>query len=188
LNNGGGFDSPKTIYSQSLPAGSSPGYEYTTPLYLVLGDFDADGHADLVVRTTESDPNNAAAALVTLTALYGSGAGTFVRKTIAVSHTAVREIAAARLNADGTSDIVENGFSIAYPIRIFYGQIDRTFSAVNQAAANDRVNTPMLADFNGDKQGHHLCRPDGRRPGQYWDQRAVAHINRKLHATAIFCQ
>jgi len=75
LNTGSGFNSPKTIYSQSVPSGSSPGYEYTTPLDLVLGDFDADGRADLVVRTTESDPNDVTAALVTLSALYGDGAG-----------------------------------------------------------------------------------------------------------------
>jgi len=152
LNTGSGFNSPKTIYSQSVPSGSSPGYEYTTPLDLVLGDFDADGRADLVVRTTESDPNDVTAALVTLSALYGDGAGAFTRKTITVSHNTVREIAAARLNADGTSDIVANGFSAAYPIRIYYGRTDRTFSAVSQSAANDDSIDPMLADFNGDKR------------------------------------
>lgn len=155
LNDGSGFPSPKVIYSQALPSGSWAGFEYATPLDLVLGDFDADGHADLVVRTTESDPNNPASPLATLTALYGNGAGSFMKKTIEVSNNRLYEIASARLNGDGTSDILANSFSggtTTYPMRIYYGHANRTFSAVNQAAANDRAITPMLADFNGDKR------------------------------------
>jgi hypothetical protein len=152
LNDGSGPITPKVIYTQPIPSGSTAGFAYTTDLDLVLGDFDADGNPDLVLRTTESDPSNPAQPIVTLTALYGNGGGIFAQKTIEVSHTAIYEIAAARLNADGTSDIVANNFSggSAAPMRIYYGQTNRTFNAVNQAAANDRAINPMLADFNGD--------------------------------------
>ena len=155
LNDGSGPITPKVIYTQPIPSGSTAGFAYTTDLDLVLGDFDADGNADLVLRTTESDPANPATPIVTLTALYGNGGGVFTKKTIEVSHTNLYEISAARLNADGTSDIVANDFSggsTANPIRIYYGHTDRTFVAVDQAAANDRAINPMLADFNGDQR------------------------------------
>lgn len=155
LNDGSGPVTPKVIYSQPVPSGSNVGFEYTTDLDLVLGDFDADGNGDLVVRTTESDPNNPAQPIVTLTALYGNGGGVFTRKTIEISKSNLYEISAARINSDGTSDFVANDFSggtATYPMRIFYGQTNRTFTVVNQSAANDRAINPMLADFNGDKR------------------------------------
>jgi hypothetical protein len=155
LNDGSGPITPKVVYTQAIPSGSTAGFQYTTDLDLVLGDFDADGSPDLVLRTTESDPNNPAQPLVILTALYGNGGGFFTQKTFDVSHSNIYEIAAARLNNDPTSDIVANDFSggaTTNPMRIFYGQTSRTFNAVNQAAANDRAINPMLADFNGDKR------------------------------------
>jgi len=154
LNDGSGPITPKVIYTQTIPSGSTPGFEYTTALDLVLGDFDADGNLDFFLRTTESDPSNPAQPIVTLTALYGNGGGFFTPKTVEVSHSAIYEIASARLNGDGTSDIVANNFSggTTAPMRIYYGQTNRTFNAVNQAAANDRAINPMLADFNGDQR------------------------------------
>ena len=147
LNNGNGFNAPVIIYSQPVPSGSNIGFEYTTPLDLVLGDFDADGHADLAVRTTYSDPNNPANPILTLTALFGNGKGSFSTVNISTTNETF-QIAAADMNNDGSSDIVAN-----FGIAVFYGHPNRMFHRRNLRTPvySDREGPPMLADFNGDQ-------------------------------------
>ncbi len=105
INNGKGFNDGVTVYVQPVLSGSNEGFEYTTDLDLLLGDFDADGHADLGLRTTESDPNNPGEPFTVITALYGNGKGGFTPLTVNSGSNFFR-ISAADMNNDGTSDIV----------------------------------------------------------------------------------
>jgi len=145
-NNGNGFNDGVTIFDRQLPSGSYPGFEYTTDLDLVLGDFDADGHADLVLRTTENDPINPGTPDIMVTIFYGNGNGGFSPSTVATTNDRF-EIAAADMNNDGISDIVAN-FN---PIAIFYGHPNRSFTRTDLATVEDYYGiTAMLADVNGD--------------------------------------
>ncbi|MGA3194817.1 MAG: VCBS repeat-containing protein [Terriglobales bacterium] len=147
LNNGRGFSDYNVIYQQPVPSGSSPGFEYTTPLDLVLGDFNADGIADLVLRTTESDPSNPGEPDVRITAFYGEGRGFFTASEVDTSNT-FYEISAADMNNDGTSDLVAANYD---SMAIFYGQANRTSFVSGSLSATQPIGlNPMLADFNGD--------------------------------------
>jgi FG-GAP-like repeat len=147
LNNGHGFGNYSVTYQQPVPSGSTPGFEYTTPLDLVLGDFNADGLADLVLRTTESDPVNPGEPDVRITALYGEGRGFFTASEVDTSNT-FYEISAADMNNDGTSDLVAANYD---SMEIFYGQANRTSFVAGSLSATQPIGlNPMLADFNGD--------------------------------------
>lgn len=132
VNNGNGFNDGVTVYNQPVPANSFPGFEYTTDLDLLLGDFDADGHADLVLRTTESDPVNPGEPLTAITVLYGNGRGAFSPATVSNDNNYFRLSAADMNNNDGTSDIAGDSFG---PLTIFYGQPSRTFTTTTVPAA-----------------------------------------------------
>jgi hypothetical protein len=144
VNNGHGFNEPVTVYKQG--SGPGAGYQSTTPLDLVLGDFDADGKADLVLRTTQTDPNpnNYLGSLLTLTALYGDAAGHFAAKTVLTKTNSPFQIATADMNNDGRSDLVADGSAIT----IFYGHANRTFTQ-GTVGTHGAQGNPMLADFDG---------------------------------------
>lgn len=148
-NNGMGFDPPVTIYNQDVPGGSNIGFEYSTDLDLVQGNFDTSGHADLALRTTESDPNNPAQADVNITILFGDGAGNFTPKPI-YSGSNLYQISAADMNNDADSDIVANSSQPA----IFYIHPNWTWDVSNLTAQYDTqfagAITPLLGDFDGD--------------------------------------
>lgn len=144
VNNGNGFNEPVTVYTQGSGPGS--GYQYTTPLDLAQGDFDADGRADLVLRTTQTDPNssNYGGSQLTLTALYGDAAGHFTANTVLTRTNAPFQVAAADMNNDGRSDLVADGAAVS----VFYGHANRTF-AQSTVGTHGAQGTPMLADFDG---------------------------------------
>jgi hypothetical protein len=147
LQNSSGFANPVTIYKRQLASDIiSPGASFITDLDLVLGDFDADGHADLALRTVEQDPT-ATTPLMLLNVLFGNGNGSFTRKTIA-NNTSPTEIAAADMNNDGASDIV--GLTDFSTI-IYYGHSSRSFTQTKLNPADIRRLTPMLADVSGNK-------------------------------------
>jgi hypothetical protein len=148
INNGNGFDDGVPVYTQQVPSGSIEGFEYTTDLDLLLGDFDADGHADLIFRTTESDPNNPGEPVATITALYGDGNGGLTPVSISTSSN-LFEVSAADMNNDGTSDVVASDYGA---VMIFYGQPNRTFTAANLTALEVVGLNPILADFSGDQR------------------------------------
>src|SRR6185437_15562496 len=79
LNNGNGFTNAGAVYSFPMPSGSSGGVLYdTTPEFdLLVGDYDADGHADLALRYLITIPYNTSNADANLVVLYGSGTGKF---------------------------------------------------------------------------------------------------------------
>jgi hypothetical protein len=147
-NNGSGFNPGTLVYSQPVPQGAQP-IPYSTWEDLLLGDFDADGHADLVLRTTTSTAENPAQAAVTITALYGDGNGGFAPVNISTSENTA-ELTAADINNDGVTDFVANTFTYGSGSpTIYYGQHNRTFTQTSVNAANDEQINAMLADFDG---------------------------------------
>ena len=86
---------------------------YSVGFQLLLGDYDADGHADIAVV----DGN--------LTVLYGDGAGHFTAKSVAIDSPTL-SFAAADMNEDGRTDLV--GADVGQTIQVFLSQSGRTFS------------------------------------------------------------
>ena len=152
LNNGSGFTDKGNIYSYPLAPGVQPGvpWDFTAALDLLLGDYDADGHADVAVRflsyngTTGDQDGN-------LVVLYGDGAGHFTPKSV-YSHRATELVlSAADMNDDGRTDLV--GADVGQTIHIFRSNPGRTFSESVISAPSMQQSyynyPPMLADFDG---------------------------------------
>ena len=135
LNNGNGFTDKGNIYSGPALQNSNG---YSVGIQLLLGDYDADGHADIAVV----DGN--------LTVLYGDGAGHFTAKSVAIDSPTLA-FAAADMNEDGRTDLV--GTDVDQTIQVFLSQAGRTFSQ-STVTALDVAQTafsfpPILADFDG---------------------------------------
>jgi len=155
LNNGNGFDNAKTVFQTTFPAGnqggwprSEPGLNMEPPFFdFALGDFDADGHADLMLRTLRSSWNTPEPIPVTfIRVLYGDGHGNFTTKTV-TSGSTLDQVTVAEMNNDGVSDIVAvNGDQAT----VYYGHADRTFSSASIATPGAIHLQPMLVDVNSD--------------------------------------
>jgi hypothetical protein len=143
----GGFGSPHAILNGG-------GYRF------VLGDFDADGKADIaVVQATPGDPRNDFSDY-TLYVLYGRNDFSF-EKTPVYASTAggLFSIGSGDLNGDGITDLfsVDTGNN---RLGVFYADTSRTFKSYfvslpdgfNSPSENGFSWTPYLsmADFNGD--------------------------------------
>jgi hypothetical protein len=101
------------------------------------GDFDGDGHADLVIGYY----NGAAV-------LFGHGDGTFgAEQPLAGGAPAMAHV--AHFNADGRADLLQSAtISGALQVRALLGQADGTFVAGPLLPSGNNVAT--AADFNGD--------------------------------------
>jgi hypothetical protein len=98
--------------------GPSMGVNGTAP---VLGDFDGDGKADLLL----ADTANQNVAYV----LYGDGTGNFPQTATVTMPSGAANFSAADVNSDGLTDVV--GVQIGTPVKnlsVFYGQASRTFA------------------------------------------------------------
>ncbi|WP_109488418.1 FG-GAP repeat domain-containing protein [Occallatibacter savannae] len=117
LNNGNGFTNAGTVWKFAMLAGSQGGVNYhSTPEFdLLVGDYDADGHADLALRyLIANDPTTADANLVIL---YGNGAGKFTPTTVFANRESFLQFDSADLNDDGRTDLV--GVDLDHSIHIF---------------------------------------------------------------------
>jgi hypothetical protein len=152
LNNGSGFTDSGVPYSYAMPSGSGGGVQYqTTPEFdLLLGDYDADGHADLAVRylisPTQGTPSS------NLFVLYGNGAGKFTPVKVYANRQSYLYFNTADLNDDGCSDLASVEFDQS--IHLFYGHANRTMTeTVLPASLNQNTalnfNAPVIADFDG---------------------------------------
>jgi len=155
LNNGNGFDAGKTVFQTTYPVGSQLGLPRTEPginaemhfVDFALGDFDADGHADLMLRTLTSTYNTPEPIpTTTVLLLYGDGKGNFTAQTVA-SRDTFDQVTVADMNNDGTSDIVAvNGDTAT----IYYGHANRAFTSASVATPGGIYLEHMLVDINGD--------------------------------------
>jgi len=155
INDGSGFSNGKTIFQTTYPignqngfGGSEPGITVSVPFIdFAIGDFDADGHADLMLRTLRSSSNTSPSVPVTfIRVLYGDGKGNFTTKTV-TSGNNLDQVSVADMNNDGKSDIVAlNGNKTT----IYYGHSDRTFSSASISTPGGVYLEPMLLDVTGD--------------------------------------
>lgn len=156
LNNGTSFTDKGDIYTYVVPAGAT-GVELdsTPPLQLTLGDFDADGHADLSVRVIYAPASNQVQTSNNLVVLYGSGTGTFTPKTVYSNRQTDLTFAAADINDDTFTDLTAT--DVDQSIQIFYGSASRAFketilpakSLENPPYRGYSGYPPLVADFDG---------------------------------------
>jgi hypothetical protein len=160
LNNGSGFTDKGSVYSFPVPSGDilggiSENYDYTPPFDFLLGDFDADGHADLAIRvltTYVGDSGPVSASGSSLIVLYGNGKGAFTPKTVFLNRADEPVFAAADMNDDGRTDLVATDSDES--LRYFQSNRGRTFtenviSATKLARSLWTQFPPILADFDG---------------------------------------
>ena len=155
LNDGDGFSNGKTIFQTTYPIGNQFGFSGIEPgvttavpfIDFALGDFDADGHADLMLRTLRSSDNTSPSVPVTFVrVLYGDGKGNFTNKTV-TSGNNLAQVSVADMNNDGKTDIVAvKGNSTA----IYYGHGDRIFTSSSVSTPGGVHLEPMLVDVTGD--------------------------------------
>jgi hypothetical protein len=155
INDGDGFSNGKTIFQTTYPIGNQLGYPTNEPgittsvpsVDFTIGDFDADGHADLMLRTLRTSDNTTPPVPVTFVrVLYGDGKGNFTAKTV-TSGNNLAQVSVADMNNDGKSDIVAvKGNSST----IYYGHGDRTFTSSSVSTPGAVYLEPMLVDVTGD--------------------------------------
>jgi uncharacterized protein (TIGR03437 family) len=108
---------------------------------LALGDFNADGRADLAMLSGPGQPSSA-------TILLGKGDGTFQTPSV-YTNSAASSIAVADFNGDGRDDLALGGSTTA---SILLSNPDGTFQAVLNSSISGTVAGIAAGDFNGD--GH----------------------------------
>jgi len=153
LNNGSGFTNAGTIFTFSYPSGTTGVSGDPTPaLDLLLGDFNAEGHADLALKILHSNGDNQVEPATDLRVLFGDGAGHFTAKTVFTGRVADYIFSAADMNDDGRTDLVALN-KIDNSAHIFYGAASRTFTEKLLSSSVTRRTilwfAPQLADFDG---------------------------------------
>jgi hypothetical protein len=114
----------------------------TGPSVLAVGDFNGDGHMDVV--TGNDDTAN------TVSVLLGNGNGTFATHVDYPVGGAVAGIAVGDFNNDGKLDIVVvYGFDPA-KVAVLLGNGDGTFKPYTPTTAGSQGGSIAVGDFNGD--------------------------------------
>ncbi len=165
-----GEDGKLLVYFGNGDNGFTPGpisnIETGYPI-LLLGDFDGDGKADVVVQV--SDPSTG----WDIQAAYGDGQGHFQAGSIIYGDVIYN---AYDVNRDGMMDLVGEYF-LAYSnqtapsVTIQYGNANRTFTESDVAlkGCNAGPNPPAAADFNGDSEVDLIVGESGTLPDCYND-------------------
>jgi uncharacterized repeat protein (TIGR01451 family) len=123
--------------------GFGPPFTYTTgagPRAIASGDFNNDGHTDLV--TANSTAN-------TVSVLLGHGDGTFGASTDYAVGTDPVAFAVADFNGDGQPDIAVANYG-SNNVSILLGNPDGTFQTATNFAAGSTPYLLAASDFNGD--------------------------------------
>jgi hypothetical protein len=150
LNNGDGTMAPQA----RMPVGAriDPYYDTTTPATLAVGDFDRDGHRDLVVgmRGTWNSPQ-----LGEVEILFGDGQGAFSAPVAVLQLWLAESVAVGDLNRDGFDDIAvaDPAVGLGYApggLYILLGNGDGTFVASDLLPAGVGPIDVKIDDFNAD--------------------------------------
>ena len=141
------FTSP---YGVTVLLDGALGTQKFTPLSIgvdrfTTGDFNRDGHTDIVMLNVFSD---------TLTFLQGNGDGTFTPGTPFVAGDVPYGVVTGDFNGDGIADLAVSIFGSAFNgVQVFLGNGDGTFQAPINLTINTRggdTNSLATGDFNGD--------------------------------------
>lgn len=105
---------------------------------LLLGDYDADGVADVAVNSVSG-----------LTVLYGNGTGRFTAVKVFAGRSVGGDMSSADMNEDGRTDLVS--YNQDETLHLLRAQAGRTFTDVKLWTGNIAAQTypPQLADFSG---------------------------------------
>jgi hypothetical protein len=111
--------------------------------YLLLGDFNGDGRADLAI----GDLTNYNVVEV----LYGDGTGHFPASSLIHASGGHYIFSTADVNSDGISDIIGTQFyPSAHVVSLYYGTMARTFRYGTVALAHCAGQSATAMDVNGD--------------------------------------
>lgn len=129
-----------------------PQYDPTTPRSLAIGDFNTDGHQDLVVGMSGTW-NSANPGEVEI--LYGDGAGGFTPPNPILTVFRAAGVAVGDLNGDGHDDITvaDSEGDVTYApggLYVLLGAGDGTFSVSPIIDAGLGPHEVRIDDFNGD--------------------------------------
>jgi hypothetical protein len=112
----------------------------STPVAQVVGDFNGDGHADLVVANQNAN---------TVSVLLGNGDGTFRPKTDYATGSTPIGVAAGDFNGDGKLDVAVANFG-ANSVSVLLGNGDGTFRPKTDIALTTTPVSLTVGDLNGD--------------------------------------
>jgi hypothetical protein len=116
--------------------------DYSYPQSVAVGDFNGDGHADLVV-----------AGGFGVSIWLGNGDGTFQEPVFVYRGGFCRSVAVGDFDGNGTLDLAvaeSNPFTGQGAVIILLGNGDGTFGAAQSYAAGPRPSSVAAADFDGD--------------------------------------
>ncbi len=152
LGNGNGtFQAPGNVTTQVAGHGSGPRLErYST---IATGDFNGDGHTDLVVVNNE-DTSAAGRTLSadlpgTVSVLLGNGAGTFQAAAKFAVGTSPTTVAVGDFNGDGRPDFAVGNFA-SQTVSVFMNTGGGNFAVPTGNAFGALPQSLTAADFNGD--------------------------------------
>ncbi|OLE22010.1 MAG: hypothetical protein AUI36_34130 [Cyanobacteria bacterium 13_1_40CM_2_61_4] len=119
------------------------------PIGMVAGDFNADGHPDLVTLDAGVPPSSG-----DLSLLLGSGDGTFQARVVITVGSSPFALISADFNADGQIDLAvgDTGATGQPEALVLLGNPDGTFAQLPPVAAESTAVGFATADFNSD--GH----------------------------------
>ena len=110
------------------------------PSFVAVGDFNRDGHADLVAANQESND---------VSVLIGSGGGTFQGSVAYAVGIRPRSVAAADFNGDDAADLAVVSLG-SHDVSILLANGDGTFQPASSFPTDDRPEWVTVADLNGD--------------------------------------
>ena len=158
INNGNGTFSTQGPYATEstyhFPAANLD--EPWRPMELQVGDFDADGRADLAytvgAKYTESgwQPDHSK-----IVALFNNGGGALTTSHVVKEADAFLQGVVGDMNQDGRADLVSQSLncgatSCTTAVDVFYGSSGRTFTEQLNPTSAGAYGFPQIADFNGD--------------------------------------
>jgi hypothetical protein len=114
-----------------------------TPDSLAVGDFNGDGHLDLVTANGNFGTNN------TVSVLLGNGDGTFQPNVDYATGTAPSFVALGDLNGDGKIDMAVAN-AVSNTVSVLLGNGDGTFQPNIDFPGGPGANGIAAGDFNGD--------------------------------------
>ena len=145
-NGSGAFTAPSTVMPIAFNHGVGS---------LALGDFDADGHADIAVAVGNPPCFPGTCASTSVYILYGSGTGSFTNKRVFAGVPGDFTFSSGDVNLDGRTDLAglsQTSTSRLPKLLILYGQKSRTVASAYLTTPNLATGSAVITDFNGD--GH----------------------------------